>query len=156
MKIISLKGLVEKAHGKICRDDNNSVAYRKKDGAMFSNRRCHNRDLKQKPYTTKELSIHNKFTINSKAAAAWTRANRKYKEGTRVIDLDACTEDYRKMRTAFDAQNKIVSFQAFVWSHVKDGVVVVPDVTSTVIPSDQGPSLPSGGDSTPSGDDDNM
>ena len=32
MKIISMKGLVEKAHGKICQDDNNSVSYRKKDG----------------------------------------------------------------------------------------------------------------------------
>lgn len=152
MKIISLKGLVEKAHGKICQDDNNSVAYRKKDGAMFSNRRCHNRDLKQKPYTAKELDIHNKFAINSKAAAAWSRANRKYKEGTRDIDLKACTEDYRKMRAAFDAQDKIVSFQAFVWAQVKDGVVVVPDVTPSITPSGEDPT-PSGGGSTPSDND---
>ena len=45
MKIISMKGLVEKASGKVCQDDNNSVSYRKKDGKMFSMRRCHVRDL---------------------------------------------------------------------------------------------------------------
>jgi len=144
MKIISMKGLVEKAHGKICQDDNNSVAYRKKDGAMFSNRRCHERDLNEKPYSAREIEIRNQFTINSKAAAAWTRANRKYKENSREIDLAASTEDYRKMRAAYNAQDDIVSFQAFVWSQVKNGAVVVPDVDAGTSPSGG-----SGGNSSP-------
>lgn len=121
-----MKGLVEAAHGKICQDDNNSVTYRKKDGKMFSMRRCNDRNLETKPYTDKELRIHSSFGQTSKIAAAWTQKNRVYKQNSRIIDLNGSTEEYRKMRTAFDAQNKIPTFQAFVWSCIKDGVVVVP------------------------------
>jgi len=136
MKIISMKGLVETASGKICQDDNNSVSYRKKDGKMFSARRCNERDLDKKPYTSRELAIQTSFTTKSQLAATWTKANRVYKKDsnnqpTRVIDLQASTSDYRKMRAAFDAQDKIPTFQAFVWAQIKNGVVVVPDVEVT-------------------------
>jgi len=131
MKIISMKGLVEKAHGKICQDDNNSVSYRKKDGKMFSSRRCNERDLDKKPYSERELEIQSDFTETSQIAAAWTKANRVYKANSRTIDLDNCTEDYKKMRAAFDAQDKIVTFQAFVWAQIQNGAVVVPDVEVT-------------------------
>ena len=123
-----MKGLVEKAHGKICQDDNNSVTYRKKDGKMFSSRRCNERDLDKKPYSERELEIQSDFTETSQIAAAWTKANRVYKANSRTIDLDNCTEDYKKMRAAFDAQDKIVTFQAFVWAQIQNGAVVVPDV----------------------------
>ena len=129
MKIISMKGLVEKASGKVCQHDNNSVTYRKKDGMMFSQRRCNPRDLQYKPYTEKEKKIKSDFGTKSKIAAAWTKANRVYRPNSRIIDLAASSEAYRKMRVAFDAQNKIPTFQAFVWSCIKDGVVVVPDVS---------------------------
>ena len=154
MKIISMKGLVEKAHGKLCQHDRNIVAYRKKDGAMYSARRCNDRDLEQKPYSDKELEVKSTFASKSKIAGAWSRANRVYKEGSRVIDLKACTEDYRKMRAAFDAQDKIVTFQAFVWAQVKDGVVVVPDVS---VGSSASPVTGNGGGSStpaPSGEGD--
>ena len=128
MKIISMKGLVEKASGKVCQDDNNSVSYRKKDGKMFSVRRCHVRDLEKNPYTERELAIHTSFTEKSKIASAWTRANRRFMTNSDKIDLNGSTEAYRKMRAAFDAQDKIATFQAFVWNHIQDGAVVVPDV----------------------------
>ena len=157
MKIISMKGLVEKASGKVCQDDNNSVSYRKKDGKMFSMRRCHVRDLEKKPYTERELAVKTLFAENAKIAAAWSRANRVYKTDSREIDLKASSEDYRKMRAAFDAQDKVSTFQAFVWNHIQDGAVVVPDVTvgssgSTAGSGSQTPSGSSGsGSQTPSG-----
>ena len=157
MKIISMKGLVEKASGKVCQDDNNSVSYRKKDGKMFSMRRCHVRDLEKKPYTERELAIKNQFAEKAKIAAAWSRANRVYKTDSREIDLKASSEDYRKMRAAFDAQDKVSTFQAFVWNHIQDGAVVVPDVAvgnsgSTAGSGSQTPSGGSGsGSQTPSG-----
>ena len=162
MKIISMKGLVEKASGKVCQDDNNSVSYRKKDGKMFSMRRCHVRDLEKKPYTERELAIKNQFAEKAKIAAAWSRANRVYKTDSREIDLKASSEDYRKMRAAFDAQDKVSTFQAFVWNHIQDGAVVVPDVavgssgstapSGSQTPSGSGSQAPSGsGSQTPSG-----
>lgn len=154
MKIISMKGLVEKASGKVCQDDNNSVSYRKKDGKMFSMRRCHVRDLEKKPYTERELAVKTLFAENAKIAAAWSRANRVYKTDSREIDLKASSEDYRKMRAAFDAQDKVSTFQAFVWNHIQDGAVVVPDVAvgSSGSTAGSGSQTPSGGSSqTPSG-----
>ena len=147
MKIISMKGLVEKASGKVCQDDNNSVSYRKKDGKMFSMRRCHVRDLEKKPYTERELAIKNQFAEKAKIAAAWSRANRVYKTDSREIDLKASSEDYRKMRAAFDAQDKVSTFQAFVWNHIQDGAVVVPDITvgSSGSTAGSGSQTPSGG-----------
>ncbi|GEM_PF-4603271 len=123
-----MKGLVEKAHGKICQDDNNSVSYRKKDGQMFSQRRCNPRNLETNPYSERELEVQTDFGETSQIAAAWTQANRVYKANSRKIDLAASTADYRKMRAAFEAQDEIVTFQAFVWSKVVNGAVVVPDV----------------------------
>ena len=159
MKIISMKGLVEKASGKVCQDDNNSVSYRKKDGKMFSMRRCHVRDLEKKPYTERELAVKNQFAEKAKIAAAWSRANRVYKTDSREIDLKASSEDYRKMRAAFDAQDKVSTFQAFVWNHIQDGAVVVPDITvgssgssagsGSQTPSGSGSQNPSGGSSEP-------
>ena len=154
MKIISMKGLVEKASGKVCQDDNNSVSYRKKDGKMFSMRRCHVRDLEKKPYTERELAVKTLFAENAKIAAAWSRANRVYKTDSREIDLKASSEDYRKMRAAFDAQDKVSTFQAFVWNHIQDGAVVVPDITvgSSGSTAGSGSQTPSGGGSqNPSG-----
>ena len=129
MKIISMKGLVEKASGKICQHDNNSVSYRKKDGMMFSQRRCNPRDLQYKPYSEKEKKVQTVFTQNIQIVSAWTKANRVYRPNSRIVDLAASTEAYRKMRAAFDVQNKTPTFQAFVWSCIKDGVVVVPDIS---------------------------
>ena len=154
MKIISMKGLVEKASGKVCQDDNNSVSYRKKDGKMFSMRRCHVRDLEKKPYTERELAVKNQFAEKAKIAAAWSRANRVYKTDSREIDLKASSEDYRKMRAAFDAQDKVSTFQAFVWNQIQDGAVVVPDITvgSSGSTAGSGSQTPSGGSSqAPSG-----
>ena len=147
MKIISMKGLVEKASGKVCQDDNNSVSYRKKDGKMFSMRRCHVRDLEKKPYTERELAVKNQFAEKAKIAAAWSKANRVYKTDSREIDLMASSEDYRKMRAAFDAQDKVSTFQAFVWNHIQDGAVVVPDVAvgNSGSTAGSGSQTPSGG-----------
>ena len=160
MKIISMKGLVEKASGKVCQDDNNSVSYRKKDGKMFSMRRCHVRDLEKNPYTEREKAVRTNFAEKCKIAAAWTKANRVYKTDSREIDLNGSTEAYRKMRAAFDAQDKIATFQAFVWNHIQDGVVVVPDVdidgsssagSNASGGANQGGSASAGGSQTPSG-----
>ena len=160
MKIISMKGLVEKASGKVCQDDNNSVSYRKKDGKMFSMRRCHVRDLEKNPYTEREKAVRINFAEKCKIAAAWTKANRVYKTDSREIDLNGSTEAYRKMRAAFDAQDKIATFQAFVWNHIQDGAVVVPDVdidgsssagSNASGGANQGGSASAGGSQTPSG-----
>ena len=151
MKIISMKGLVEKASGKVCQDDNNSVSYRKKDGKMFSMRRCHVRALEKKPYSERELAVHSSFAEKSNIAAAWTKANRVYMADSREIDLKGSTEAYRKMRAAFDAQNKVSTFQAFVWNQIKDGAVVVPDVAISGGSGEAGGSASAGGSQTPSG-----
>lgn len=148
-----MKGLVEKAHGKICQDDNNSVSYRKKDGKMFSQRRCYVRDLKIKPYTDSELQIQSNFTQMSKIASAWTKANRKYKPKSHTVDLDASSEDYRKMRAAFDAQDVIPTFQAFVTKQIKNGVVVVPDVELDETSSGAGSTPSAGGGGSTGGSD---
>ena len=150
-----MKGLVEKAHGKICQDDNNSVSYRKKDGKMFSQRRCNNRNLETNPYTSKELAVQSDFTTKSKIAAAWTKANRVFNSESRgIIDLAASSEDYRKMRAAFNAQDKIPTFQAFVWAQIKNGVVVVPGTsgTSGTTPTPGGGSTGGGSGSSTAGD----
>ena len=66
------------------------------------------------------------------------------------------------MRAAFDAQDKVSTFQAFVWNHIQDGAVVVPDVavgssgstagSGSQAPSGGGYQNPSGsGSQTPSG-----
>ena len=61
------------------------------------------------------------------------------------------------MRAAFDAQDKVSTFQAFVWNHIQDGAVVVPDVAvgSSGSTAGSGSQTPSGGSGsglqTPSG-----
>lgn len=115
MAKVTLAPEFESMSGKLCSRSKTCIALNKKTGKMVRY------DVHQacNPNTAKQQAQRTAFASNAKVASAWWKQN-KPAEG------QTPTADYRRLKEAFDAQNRIGNIYGYLCSCVqKDGTIVI-------------------------------
>ena len=103
--------LVEALSGKVCRHSNIYFATHQRTGKVYSRRLCM---PSTKPATPAQLEIRAKFSATLTAVNNWLTKNQP------TTDLPNGSEEYQKVRSAFEAQHNIDSWRAFLFKRMFD------------------------------------